>query len=85
MTLPAPCSGPITQGSLLDFQRDPLACMRRLHAAHGPLAALEGEGRRIAFAFSPAYVQEVLTDVATYHSQFFAIRGARNSARRRNR
>src|SRR3954470_19656237 len=82
-TLPIPRSGPITQGSLLDFPRDPLACMRQLHARHGPVAALEDGGRRLAFVFSPAYVQEVLTDVATYHAQFFAIRGSRNSAQRR--
>jgi cytochrome P450 len=75
--------GPITNGSLLDFPRDPLACMRKLYASHGPVAALEDEGRRVAFVFSPAYVQEVLTDIATYHSQFFAIRGSRNSAQRR--
>jgi cytochrome P450 len=57
--------------------------MRHLYASHGPVAALEDEGRRLAFVFSPAYVQDVLTDVATYHSQFFAIRGSRNSAQRR--
>jgi cytochrome P450 len=57
--------------------------MRRLHASHGPVAALEDEGRRLAFVFSPAYVQQVLTDLETYHSQFFAIRGSRNSAQRR--
>src|SRR3954470_22766250 len=79
--VPGAC--PITHGSLLDFPRDPLACMRQLHARHGPVAALEDEGRRLAFVFSPAHVQEVLTDVATYHSQFFAIRGSRNSAQRR--
>jgi cytochrome P450 len=82
-TLQAPCAGSITHGNLLDFPRDPLACMRQLHATHGPVAALEDEDRRLAFVFSPAYVQEVLTDVATYHSQFFAIRGSRNSAQRR--
>jgi cytochrome P450 len=81
--LRAPCAGPITHGSLLDFPRDPLACMRQLYATHGPVAALEDGGRRLAFVFSPAHVQDVLTDVATYHSQFFAIRGSRNSAQRR--
>ena len=82
-TLPPRRDGPITYGSLLDFPRNPLACMRQLHATHGPVAALEDEGRRLVFVFSPAFVQEVLTDVATYHSQFFAIRGSRNSAQRR--
>jgi cytochrome P450 len=57
--------------------------MRHLHASHGPVAALEDGGRQLAFVFSPAYVREVLTDVATYHAQFFAIRGPRNSAQRR--
>jgi cytochrome P450 len=82
-TLQAPGAGPITHGSLLDFPRDPLTCMRRLHATHGAVAALEDEGRRLAFVFSPDYVQEVLSDVTTYHSQFFAIRGSKNSAQRR--
>ena len=77
------CDGPITYGSLSEFPRDPLACMRQLRARHGEAAALEDEGGRLAFVFSPAHVQEVLTDVATYHSQFFAIRGSRNSAQRR--
>src|SRR5262245_52331674 len=35
------CAGPVTHGSLLNFPRDPLACMRQLRAAHGPVAALE--------------------------------------------
>jgi cytochrome P450 len=81
--LRVPSAGPITHGSLLTFSRDPLACMRQLHATHGDLAALEDEGRRLAFVFSPACVQEVLTDVETYHAQFFAIRGSRNSSQRR--
>ena len=32
---------PITYGSLLDFPRDPGACMRKLHAEHGDIAALQ--------------------------------------------
>src|SRR5262245_22930765 len=80
---PASCAGPVSHGSLLAFPRDPLACMRRLRATHGRVAALEEDGRRLAFVFSPAYVQEVLADVATFHSQFFAIRGSRSSAQRR--
>jgi cytochrome P450 len=81
LRLPSP--GPITHGSLLTFSRDPLTCMRQLHATHGGVAALDDEGRRLAFVFSPAYVQQVLTDVATYHAQFFPIQGSRHSAQRR--
>ncbi len=44
---------PITRGSLADFPDDPVACMRRLHQQHGPIAALEEADQRIIFVFSP--------------------------------
>jgi cytochrome P450 len=56
--------------------------MRRLYRAHGPIAAFEEDGQRLAFAFGPEYVQQVLSDPRTFHSQFFAIRGPKNSAQR---
>ena len=74
---------PITQGSLLDFPRDPIACMRSLYERHGHLAALEENGARIVFAFGPEYNQRILSDTKTFHSQFFAIRGPKNSSQRR--
>lgn len=74
---------PITPGSLRDFPRDPIACMRRLYRTHGPIAALEEEGQRLVFAFGPRYNQQLLSDPQTFHSRFFAIRGPRNSAQRR--
>jgi cytochrome P450 len=74
---------PVTVGDLLDFPRDPLLCMRRLYRAHGPLAALEQDGQRLVFAFGAEYCQRVLSDARTFHSQFFAIRGPKNSAQRR--
>jgi cytochrome P450 len=57
--------------------------MRRLHEAHGPIAALEDQGQRLVFAFGPEFCQRVLSDARTFHSQFFAIRGPKNSAQRR--
>lgn len=74
---------PVTHGRLLDFPDDPIRCMRRLHATHGELAALEEEGQRIVFIFSPSWNQRVLSDAQTFHSRFFAVRGPRNSAQRR--
>ncbi|WP_010582668.1 cytochrome P450 [Schlesneria paludicola] len=74
---------PVTQGRLLDFPDDPIACMRRLHAAHGSVCAMEEDGQRIYFVFGPEYNHQVLSDSNTFHSRFFAIRGGRNSSQRR--
>jgi cytochrome P450 len=74
---------PVTYGSLLDFPLDPIACMRSLYQKHGHLAALEENGARIVFAFGPDYNQRILGDTKTFHSQFFAIRGPKNSSQRR--
>jgi len=73
---------PVTRGRLFDFPDDPIACMRRLKTRHGNIAALEDEGQRIYFAFGPQYNHQILSDGATFHSQFFAIRGSRNSPQR---
>ena len=74
---------PIVQGRLLDFVDDPVVCMRRLQRAKGNLVALEEDGQRIVFVFGPHWTQQVLTDTKRFHSQFFAVRGPRNSAQRR--
>jgi cytochrome P450 len=74
---------PITRGSLLDFPRDPITCMRALYRAHGTLAALEEDGQRLYFVFGPEYNQQVLSDPQTFHSRFFSLRGPRHSAQRR--
>ena len=74
---------PITYGSLLDFPKDPGACMRKLHAEHGDIAALQDGDHKIVFVFSPEYNKQVLSDSRNYHSQFFAVRGGRRSAQRR--
>lgn len=74
---------PITQGNLLDFPADPLACMRKLQQKHGDIAALQQENTKIYFAFGPQYNHQILSDSQTYHSRFFAIRGSRNSSQRR--
>ena len=74
---------PVTQGRLLDFAEDPMACMLGLRAQHGNLAVLEENTQRIVFVFGPELNQLVLSDCETFHSRFFAIRGPRNSAQRR--
>jgi cytochrome P450 len=81
--VPAQNGLPITHGSLTDFPRDPIACMRSLYERHGHLAALDDNGARIVFAFGPEYNQRILSDTKTFHSQFFAIRGPKNSSQRR--
>jgi len=48
-------ASPITRGRLKDFPEDPIACMQRLFAEHGDLAALEEEGQRIVFAIGPHF------------------------------
>lgn len=74
---------PVTHGRLLDFPDDPVACLRKLHSRHGNICAMEEQGQRIYFVFGPKYNHQVLSDGATFHSRFFAIRGSRNSAQRR--
>ena len=74
---------PIEQGSLLQFPEDPIACMKRLHARFGDLAALEDNGQRLVFVFSADLNRQVLADSETFHSEFFAVRGGRRSAQRR--
>ena len=74
---------PITHGRLMDFPEDPVACLRKLHARHGTICAMEEQGQRIYFVFGPEYNHQILSDMTNYHSQFFAIRGSRNSPQRR--
>lgn len=74
---------PVWHGRLLDFPDDPMACMRRLNEKFGDVAAMEEEGQRIYFIFSPEYNHQVLSDGQTFHSRFFALRGPRNSSQRR--
>lgn len=74
---------PVTVGSLFDFPTDPIDCMRKLHARHGDLAALEEDGLRLYFVFAPDLNHQVLSDPQTFQSRFFAIRGPRHSPQRR--
>jgi cytochrome P450 len=74
---------PVTRGSLLQFQNDPLACMKRLHREHGDLAVLEDGDQRLVFTFAPDFNREVLSNTDVYASRFFAVRGNRQSAQRR--
>lgn len=74
---------PVTVGSLFDFPTDPIDCMRKLHARHGDMAALEEDGLRLYFVFAPELNHQVLSDPQTFQSRFFAIRGPRNSPQRR--
>jgi cytochrome P450 len=74
---------PVTSGAIADFARDPFECMHRLWQRHGEIAALQEDTQRIHFVFGPEYTKQVLSDPQRYYSQFFAVRGSRNSAQRR--
>ena len=74
---------PVSYGSLMEFPANPIACMKRLQAEFGEVAALEEDGQRLAFVFSPERNRQVLADSNTFHSRFFAVRGGRRSAQRR--
>jgi cytochrome P450 len=73
---------PITHGDLMDFPRDPVACMRRMYRKHGDVSALDDGEQRFYFAFGPELNRFVQCD-PRFHSRFFAIRGPKNSAQRR--
>ncbi len=74
---------PICTGDLVEFPRDPIACMRRIHRECGDIGALVEEHQKLVFVFSPAYNQQVLSNATQFHSQFFALRGSKKSAQRR--
>jgi cytochrome P450 len=74
---------PRSSGSLVDFARDPIACMRRLYEEHGDLAVLEEGSQRLVFVFSPELNQQVLSDPDTFYAHFFAIRGPKRSSQRK--
>jgi cytochrome P450 len=73
----------VSHGSLLDFPKDPILCMRNLFNRHGDLAVLQDGPQKLVFVFGPQWNQLVLNDSTRFHSQFFAIRGPRTSAQRR--
>ncbi|MCX7419180.1 MAG: cytochrome P450 [Planctomycetia bacterium] len=76
---------PVTDGRLEEFVSDPIACMRRLHREHGDLAAFRETSEKqqqLVFVFSPELNHHVLSDSKTFHSQFFTLRGPRNSSQR---
>src|SRR6478609_791824 len=74
---------PVSRVDFAEFVSDLLTNMRRLHAQHGPIAAIEEAGQRVVFLFSPEYNQQVLSDTELFHARFFTIRGPRHSAQRR--
>jgi cytochrome P450 len=74
---------PIITGRLRDFSEDPIACMRRLQKEAGDLIALEQDGQQIVIAIGAELNRQILTTGDQFHSQFFALRGPKNSAQRR--
>lgn len=74
---------PITEGSLVDFSRDLMGWLFRLHAEHGPIAMVRDGSQGVVLLFDPEYNRQVLSDSATYHARFFGIRGPKRSSQRR--
>ena len=74
---------PVSYADLSEFSRDLLRGIKKLHAQHGPIAALEDGGQRVVFLFSPEFNQQVLSDTERFQARFFAVRGPKRSAQRR--
>lgn len=74
---------PVTQGSLAEFSRDVIGGLQRLHAEHGPIAALEDGSQRVVFSFDPSINKQVLSDTSSFEARFFAVRGPKRSSQRR--
>ena len=74
---------PVITGRLSEFSDGPIACMRRLQQEAGNLVALEQDGQQIVIAIGADLNRQILTKGDRFHSQFFALRGPKNSAQRR--
>lgn len=74
---------PTIDGQLRDFSEDPIACMRRVQNEAGNLVALQEGDQQLVFAFGANLNRQILSKADRFHSQFFAIRGPKNSAQRR--
>lgn len=74
----------------ISFFRDPIGCMRRIYAQHGPVAMLGpiafGEPRKPeVLAIGPEYNRQVLGDPSAFRTTGQFLRGPKNSAQRRLR
>lgn len=73
------------------FLRDPIRCLTRLRARHGPLFALHnpvpggGHGSRFVFALAPEYNRIVLSDPDRFRAAGQTLPGPAGSAQRRVR
>lgn len=78
-------SPPITEGSLVEFSRDLMGGLFKLHREHGPIAAFRDPQAQqtIVCLFDPEYNQQVLSKADRFKARFFGIRGPRKSSQRR--
>lgn len=74
-----------SEGSLVDFSRDVLNGLFRLHRSHGPVGAIRDPdvGQKIVCLFSPELNKQVLTRPDRFQARFFGIRGPKRSSQRR--
>ncbi|MEM8866421.1 MAG: cytochrome P450 [Planctomycetota bacterium] len=74
---------PLVERRLADFQADVLGGLLELHGKFGPVAGLQDGALRVLFSFDPQYNKQMLSDVQTFNTRFFAIRGPKRSSQRR--
>jgi cytochrome P450 len=68
---------------LIQFRRDPIAYMRRLHARHGDVAYFVRGRTGTVFAFGPRHNQQVLSNPALFHAMGMPLPGPARSAQQR--
>lgn len=84
-TAPATTQPPITEGCLVDFSRDLMGGLFKLHREHGPIGAFRDPkaGQMIVCLFDPEYNKQVLSKADRFQARFFGIRGPKKSSQRR--
>jgi cytochrome P450 len=71
------------RGNLIQFRRDPIVYMRRLHERYGEVVSFVQGRQGTIFAFGPKYNQQLLSNPALFHSTGMPVPGPKNSAQKR--
>lgn len=67
-----PLLGPV--GSMVRFFRDPIRCMRHLHATYGNIAAVSHGDPSLVCLFGPELNRQVLSDPNSFHNRELPLR-----------
>ncbi len=83
--IPGPAAMPLlgSRGNLIQFLRDPIGYMVRLHRAYGALASFVQAQPGIIFAFGPEYNRLILSNPGIFHSTGLTMPGPEDTAQRR--